>query len=250
MVQIIKGEVIPGNKLGRILGFPTANIALKPWKVEDWVYKVNILLDKNIYHWAATYLEKKWVFEVHIFNFNQDIYWKKLKVIIFDKIRNNKMFSSESELKQQIKIDIITIKNLKDYVLTFWTFDVIHPWHEYFLKKSRLYWDRLVTIVATDKNVEKFKKHKSTNTLTQRLQDVKDLKIADIVSPWNEENPLIWIKLYMPKVICLWYDQVWFTEKLEEYIQSEKLNIFIKRIKPYKEEKFKSSIIKKQKKDK
>jgi glycerol-3-phosphate cytidylyltransferase-like family protein len=40
-----------------------------------------------------------------------------------------------------------------------------------------------VTIVATDKNVEKFKKHKSSHTLTQRLQDVKDLKIADIVSP-------------------------------------------------------------------
>jgi riboflavin kinase/FMN adenylyltransferase len=56
---------------------------------------------------------------VHIFNFNQDIYGKKLKVILFDKIRNNKMFSSEEELKQQIKIDIITIKNLKDYVLTF-----------------------------------------------------------------------------------------------------------------------------------
>jgi hypothetical protein len=51
--------------------------------------------------------------------------------------------------------------------------------------------------------VEKFKKHKSSNTITRRLQDVKDLKIADIVSPGNEENPLIWIKLYMPKVICL-----------------------------------------------
>jgi glycerol-3-phosphate cytidylyltransferase-like family protein len=76
------------------------------------------------------------------------------------------------------------------------------------------------------------------------------LKIADIVSPWNEENPLIWIKLYMPKVICLWYDQVWFSQKLEDYIKSENLDIFIKRIKPYKENKFKSSIIKKQKKDK
>ena len=99
-------------------------------------------------------------------------------------------------------------------------------------------------------NVERFKKHQSSNTLTRRLQDVKDLKIADIVSPWNEENPLIWIKLYMPKVICLWYDQVWFSQKLEDYIKSENLNIYIKRIKPYKENKFKSSIIKKQKKDK
>lgn len=250
MVKIIKGKVIHGNKIWRILGFPTANITLESWIIDDWVYKVNIILNKKLYHWAATYLEKKWVFEVHIFHFNQDIYWEKLKIIIFDKIRSNKKFKSEDELKQQIKIDIITIKNLKDYVLTFWTFDVIHPWHEYFLKKSKFYWDRLVTIVATDKNVEKFKKHKSHNTLTRRLQDVKNLKIADIVSPWNEENPLIWIKLYMPKVICLGYDQVWFSQKLEEYIQSEKLNIYIQRIKPFKEDEFKSSIIKKQKKDK
>jgi hypothetical protein len=54
----------------------------------------------------------------------------------------------------------------------------------------------------------------------------------------------------MPKVICLWYDQVGFSQKLEDYIKEENLNIFVKRIKPYKQDKFKSSIIKKQKKDK
>lgn len=250
MIKIIKWEVISWNKIWRTLGFPTANIALKKWIVTDGVYKVNIILNKKRYHWAATYLEKKWVFEVHIFHFNETIYWKKIKIIIFDKIRDNKKFKSEKELKEQIKIDIITIKNLKDYVLTFWTFDVIHPGHEYFLNKSKYYGDRLVTIVATDKNVKKFKNHNSQNTLTQRLQDVKHLKISDIVSPWNEDNPLIWIKLYLPKVICLWYDQIWFSKKLEEYIKVEKLDILIKRIKPYKEDKFKSSIIKKQKKDK
>ncbi|MGB2111312.1 MAG: riboflavin kinase [Patescibacteria group bacterium] len=40
-------------------------------------------------------------------------------MIIFDKIRDNKKFNSLDELKGQIKIDIITIKNIKDYVLTF-----------------------------------------------------------------------------------------------------------------------------------
>jgi glycerol-3-phosphate cytidylyltransferase-like family protein len=52
----------------------------------------------------------------------------------------------------------------------------------------------------------------------------------------------------MPKVICLWYDQIGFSQKLEDYIKEEKLNIYVKRIKPYKQDKFKSSIIKKQKK--
>jgi FAD synthase len=40
-------------------------------------------------------------------------------VIIFDKIRDNRKFDSEKDLKEQIKIDVVTIKNLKDYVLTF-----------------------------------------------------------------------------------------------------------------------------------
>ena len=44
---------------------------------------------------------------------------KKVKVIIFDKIRDNRNFDSEKDLKEQIKIDVVTIKNLKDYVLTF-----------------------------------------------------------------------------------------------------------------------------------
>jgi FAD synthase len=246
MIKIIKGEVIPGRKIWRTIWFPTANIALWKYDIEDGVYKVNLVLDKKIYPWAASCSQKKWLFEVHIFNFNEQIYWKKVKVIIFDKIRDNRKFDSEKDLKEQIKIDVVTIKNLKDYVLTFWTFDVIHPGHKYFLKKSKRYWDRLVTIVARWKNVEKFKHHKALNNLDTRMQDVKDLWISDIVSPWNEDNPLIWIKLYMPKVICLWYDQESFTQILEEYIKKEKLNIFVKRIKAYKEDEYKSSIIKKE----
>jgi glycerol-3-phosphate cytidylyltransferase-like family protein len=76
------------------------------------------------------------------------------------------------------------------------------------------------------------------------MQDVKNLWICDIVSPWNEDNPLIWIKLYMPKVICLWYDQVSFTQWLKDYIKKEKLDIHVKRIKAYKKDEFKSSLIK------
>lgn len=244
MVKIIKAEVIHGKKLGRQLGFPTANLEIQEGIIDPWVYKVNIIYKKKIYQGAASYFIEKWLLEVHIFHFDKNIYWDKIKVIIFDKIRDNKKFDSLDELKNQIKIDIITIKNIKDYVLTFGTFDHVHPWHEYYLKKAKRFWDRLVTIVATDKNVEKFKSIWPKFPLSKRMQDVKDLQIADIVSPWNEDNPLIWLKLYMPKVICLWYDQNSFTQMLEEYIQKENLDIFIKRLKPYKAEKYKSSLLK------
>ncbi len=244
MVKIIKSEVIHGKKLWRQLGFPTANLEIQDNIIDDGVYKVNIIYKKKTYHGAASYSSKKGLLEVNIFHFDKNIYGEKIKVIIFDKIRDNKKFESLDELKYQIKIDIMTIKNIKDYVLTFGTFDHVHAGHEYYLSKAKRFWDRLVTIVATDKNVEKFKSNGPKYPLTKRIQDVKDLQIADIVSPWNEDNPLIWLKLYMPKVICLWYDQNSFTQMLEEYIQKENLDIFIKRLKPYKAEKFKSSLLK------
>jgi FAD synthase len=56
---------------------------------------------------------------------------------LFDKIRENRKFKSVKNLKEQIRIDIATIKNLKDYVLTFGTFDVIHPGHIFFLQKAK-----------------------------------------------------------------------------------------------------------------
>lgn len=246
MIKIIKGEVLVGKKIWRIIWFPTANISLWKYDISDGVYKVNVIFEKKIYFWAASSSKKKWIFEVHIFNFNKNMYWKKIKIILFDKIRENRKFDSEEELKKQIKIDIVTIKNIKDYVLTFGTFDIIHPGHKYFLKKAKRFWDRLVTIVATWKNVVKFKKHAAQNNLDHRMQDVKNLWLSDIVSPWNEDNPLIWIKLYLPKVICLWYDQDSFTQILEDYIKKENLDIHIRRIKPYKEDVYKSSIIKKE----
>ena len=49
MIKIIKGEVIPGRKIWRTIWFPTANIALWKYDIEDGVYKVNIVLDKKIW---------------------------------------------------------------------------------------------------------------------------------------------------------------------------------------------------------
>ncbi|MCP4524250.1 MAG: adenylyltransferase/cytidyltransferase family protein [Candidatus Gracilibacteria bacterium] len=247
MTTIITGTVIQGKKLGRTIDFPTANIFLEKGNISDGVFKVNIIIADKIYHGAGCYRENIETFEIHIFEFHENIYGKNIEIIIFEKIRENMNFSSLGELKDQIKNDIITIKNLKDYVLTFGTFDLVHPGHEYYLTEAKKYGDRLVTIVATDQNVQNFKHHHADRDIHQRIEDIKNLGIADIVCPGNEDNPLIWIKQYMPKVICLGYDQNSFTDQLEIYIQKEHLDISIIRIPPFQEKQFKSSILKPQK---
>ena len=245
MYQKIKGIVIKWKNLGNKMWFPTANIECKKWIVNDWTYKINIIYNSYIYRWAWMYNEENEIFEAYFFNFNKSIYWEKIQIIIHEKIRENKKFDSLIELKNQIKEDIKIIKKIQDYVLTFWTFDVIHPWHQYFLNQAKFYWDRLVTIVATDENVKLFKWITPLNNKTKRFEEVKSLWISDIVCMWDWENPLLWIDLYHPKVICLWYDQVWFSEKLKDYIKEKNLDIKIFRIKPYKENIYKSSLIKK-----
>jgi len=42
-------------------------------------------------------------------------------------------------------------------VMTFGTFDIVHPGHIHFLQQAKTYGDRLITIVARDMNVQKFK---------------------------------------------------------------------------------------------
>ena len=61
---------------------------------------------------------------------------------------------------------------------------------------------------------------------------------------WDLNDPLKIIKKYNPKVICLGYDQIWFIEKLKKYIKHKNIKIDIIRLKGYKQDKYKSSILK------
>lgn len=245
MIPIIEWTVIHWDKLWRTLWYPTANIELWSQEIDDWVYKTNVIIDNALYKAAGSVNNRKWVFEVHIFDFSQDIYWKKIKAYALDKIRDNKKFSSLEDLKEQIKLDTKAIKEKQNYVLTFGTFDLVHEWHKYYLEKAKAYWDKLVTIIATDKNVEKFKKNTPINNQEKRAQDIKELAISDIVCIWEEVNPMTWVDLYHPSVVCLWYDQTSFSDMLIDYIKKNKLNTQVIRLEPYKPEIYKSSKIKK-----
>lgn len=112
----LQGSVVEGNKIGRGIGFPTANIVsgdhfkLIP---AEGVYAVSILCDGEIFHGMLNIgfrptLEMNAdhrTIEVFIFNFDRDIYQKELTVYFYRRIRSEQKFESIEELKKQLITD-------------------------------------------------------------------------------------------------------------------------------------------------
>lgn len=111
----IENEVIKGVQIGRSIGFKTANLLFPNdvMEISNGVYAVEVVIDKNKYMGIANYGSKptikdddKKLLEVHIINFDEDIYGKFIKVSFLDKIRDEKRFNSLTQLKEQIIKDI------------------------------------------------------------------------------------------------------------------------------------------------
>ena len=109
----MSGRVIHGDKNGRTIGFPTANIPIKRMKsAVNGVYAVQTSMQNgsnyygvaNIGH-RPTIGGTRTQLEVHIFGFSQDIYGEHIEVTFRKKIRDEKKFDSFDELKNQIKLD-------------------------------------------------------------------------------------------------------------------------------------------------
>lgn len=111
----VSGRVVQGNHLGRELGFPTANIRLAGRRELPLggVYAVKVysggkkpLFGVANIGFRPTVSGKYKSFEVYIFNFNSDIYGKRIIVEFLEKIRDEQKFVSLTELKLQIEKDI------------------------------------------------------------------------------------------------------------------------------------------------
>lgn len=109
----IKGDVIHGFKNGRKLGFPTANVNYTNYFLpQNGVYFVKVLIDKELYdgmcnigHNPTVKFQEDRRMEVNIFNFDKDIYGKKIEVFFKNRIRGEIKFSSLDELKAQLNED-------------------------------------------------------------------------------------------------------------------------------------------------
>jgi len=110
----ISGKVVHGEKRGRQIGFPTANIHMKhnrpPLKGVFAVKFQNYFGVANLGIRPSIKGESKLQLEVHLLNFSSDLYDQHVNVIFLKKLRDEKKFKSLDELKEQIKLDVIKAK--------------------------------------------------------------------------------------------------------------------------------------------
>lgn len=109
----ILGTVSEGNKLGRTIGFPTANIIPEKNKLlpPDGVYITKTIYNKKSYE-SLTNIGKNPTIqnnlrtvETYIFNFNENIYGKEIEILFLEWVRDVKKFANLNELKEQIAKD-------------------------------------------------------------------------------------------------------------------------------------------------
>ena len=110
----LTGKVVKGNQLGRTLGVPTANLALKRDRLcvggvfvgFAWVEKKKIPAVINIGYRPAVDKLVKPILEAHLLQFQGDLYGRYMTVELCQKLRPEAAFESLESLKQQIKNDI------------------------------------------------------------------------------------------------------------------------------------------------
>lgn len=113
---IVEGEVILGDQRGRQLGYPTANFDLQPnSNLAQGVYAVRVRVDGVLYDGVASYGKPMFEntqppFEVHIFDFDQDIYGQMIEVALVSFIRGQMMFDGLDALITQMDADSIEAK--------------------------------------------------------------------------------------------------------------------------------------------
>ncbi len=116
----ITGKVIDGDKVGRTLGIPTANLFVENYVLpNNGVYFVTVILDGKKYGGALNigynptinYSVKKRV-EVHILDFDDNIYGKELTLVFQKYLRPELQFNTKESLISQMALDLQNCRNL------------------------------------------------------------------------------------------------------------------------------------------
>ena len=106
----ISGKVVEGDKRGRQMGFPTANIHMKHLRPAlTGVYAVKLGNRNGVANLGVRPTisgTPKLLLEVHLLNFNEDIYGQHVQVTFLAKIRDEMKFENINLLIEQIKKDI------------------------------------------------------------------------------------------------------------------------------------------------
>ena len=122
----LRGKVITSDKRGRVLGFPTANLDIKPQQAlpGNGIYATIAQVDGKQFPSATnigirpTFGEGEKTVETHLLNYKGDLYGKDMRLEFVQKLRDEQHFSSSEELKVQIgkdvqEVEAILAKDLK-----------------------------------------------------------------------------------------------------------------------------------------
>ena len=110
----ISGRIVTGDKIGRTLGFHTANVQMRhnrPPLSGVFAVKASGIDGKplqgvaNLGQRPTVNQKKQWTLEVHLFNFNRDIYGEHMRVDFLHRIRGEQKFPDFAALKNQIAVD-------------------------------------------------------------------------------------------------------------------------------------------------
>jgi riboflavin kinase/FMN adenylyltransferase len=116
----LRGKVITSDKRGRVLGFPTANLDIKPQQAlpDNGIYATITQVDGKQFPSATnigirpTFGEGKKMVETHLLNYKGDLYGKEITVEFVQKLRDEQRFASSEELKIQIEKDVRKVEAL------------------------------------------------------------------------------------------------------------------------------------------
>ncbi len=120
----LEGKVVEGKRIGRTIGYPTANIEMEfDYKIvpAKGVYVIQSVIDGeqyngmlNIGNRPTVAKEDNVTIEAHFFDLNKDLYDKTISIVFIEKLRNEMKFNSLDELKNQLhndKINSLRISN-------------------------------------------------------------------------------------------------------------------------------------------
>lgn len=113
----ISGKVESGNRVGKILGFPTVNIPLaeRGVKIRRGVYSTAVEIEGELHAaltnvgTCPTFNERKMHTETYILDYNSEIYGKEIKIYFLDFVREEKRFDSPTSLVEEINRNVAEV---------------------------------------------------------------------------------------------------------------------------------------------
>ena len=108
------GKVIHGDKLARTIGFSTANIQIDDLKIlpKSGVYVVGVHVNSDCFHGMLNISIDTYKTEVHIFDFNKNIYDLEISIEIISFLRDGRKMRDNEDLKHQLELDQLRSRSM------------------------------------------------------------------------------------------------------------------------------------------